>query len=96
MFLLATGERGLGWDAVSRMTLHEFETCWMIQQAVLTAADEDARKSRAQTRAVERAIDLERWPSAPMPAVTLDPERMTTAELEQWIHQMGAGDGRRN
>ncbi len=88
LFLLATGERGLGFETVRQFSLHEFETYWMIQQAVLAAANEDSRRDYQRTRAVQRAIALEHESLPPPTAV--DVERMSPAELERWLQQMGA------
>lgn len=95
-FLLATGERGIGFQAVygpAPLTLPQFLTLSWIQQRVLSASSEEGRKELTSERANRKAIDLDRRErerrakggaqAEPVPEI-LDPARMTEAQLRAW------------
>jgi len=87
-FLLATGERGLGWETVRRLDAATFEQlCW-IQQRVLLASSDEGRATIQQEQAIRVAVAREQQPPAPLPVC--DPETATPAQLADWRRQIAA------
>jgi hypothetical protein len=92
MFLLATGERGLGWDAVRRLSFQEFELLWAIQQRVLERAAADTSDATNPAISARRAIQMEKM-GVTMPEVLtrpFDPETATPDEIAAWMKAAGA------
>ncbi len=97
-FLLATGERGIGYAPVygsAPLSLPDFQHLAYLQQRVLLAGTEDGRKEIAIGVAVRRAVEAEtrevtaadsRVAPAPPP---FDPERMSAAEVDEWLRRYG-------
>lgn len=97
-FLLATGERGLGYHAVFGnhvLSIHEFELYSMIQQRVLLASDPEGRSEMRRDQAIFRAIEMdkaeERGTYTP-PTEPVDFERMSPEELDAWMRNQSGFD----
>lgn len=90
-FILATGERGLGYRAVfgdRQLYIDEFELYYYIQQQVLRASTEEGMNDMKRDAAIRRAIELEKLEAqgyAPPPTETLDLESMTPEQVAQWM-----------
>lgn len=84
--MLATGEYGMGYEAVKRMHAQEFELNWALQQAVIKAAKSQADGSSGasvrRTLALEESGKLDALPGAIQP---FDPERATPEEFAAWL-----------
>ncbi len=89
-FLLATGERGLGWEAVRRITSSaEFTLLEYLQTRVLQSQTDDGKRAIRLDQAAEAAVALEHAPVAPPPVI--DPETATPAEVAAWQAAMRRG-----
>lgn len=82
--LLATGERGLGWEAVQRITgAAEFARLEYVQRRLLQAATDDGRKAIGRERAEATALQ---WVAQPVPPLAaFDPETATPEERAAWL-----------
>lgn len=59
-YLLATGERGLGWEVVNRIaSAREFATLELVADRVALASSEEGRKQMQRDAAVRRADALD-------------------------------------
>lgn len=89
MFVLATGERGLGWQAVfgnRRMTAYEFELYSYIQNRVLLAASDDGKATISSEVAARDAIAYDQREKPQAIAIPVfDPETMTPDQIADWV-----------
>lgn len=98
-YLLAMGERGIGYAAVygdAPLSVERYELLSWLQQRVALAATEEGRKSLGQERRMEAAIAFEAGAAsvaggarpAPPP---FDAETMTPGEVADWLARYGPG-----
>lgn len=92
MFLLATGERGIGYQAVfgdKPLSWAEFEEFSYYQQRILLASTEEGRNDIQLSLTARRLDEIEAREAqieqmqASEPA--FDPERMTPEEIAAWM-----------
>lgn len=94
-FLLATGERGLGYQAVwgsEPLTAREFELLFWIAQRVTLASTEDGKKDYHSEKAIRTAIALEEGAIADPYANEgpVDFEAMTPEQIDDWMRRHAA------
>jgi hypothetical protein len=90
-FILATGERGIGYSAVfgpQPMTAEQFQLLFYCQQRTILASTEEGRKDISASVSIRRAIEMEEREAQgivdPYRDMPMDFERMTPEQLEAW------------
>lgn len=91
MFLLATGERGIGYHAVfgdTPLTWADFEELSYYQQRILLATSDEGREE-LRLSVTARNLDLiearEQAFTERQATEVFDPERMTPEEVAAWV-----------
>lgn len=102
-YLLATGDRGIGWRAVygdAPLSVEQYELLTWMQQRVALAATEEGRKELQRERAIEQAVAADvaaeqaaRTGIAAPRAIAppFDPETMSPGEVADWLARYGKG-----
>lgn len=91
MYMLATGERGIGYQAVfgdKPLTWAEFEELSYYQQRALQAASDEGRddiRLSITSRKLDELEALEEQIVARQETEVFDPERMTPEQVAAWI-----------
>lgn len=94
MFLLATGERGIGFRHVfgdRTVSIAEFELLSYCQQRVLEASSDEGRQQMSLDWAARKADQFEVKQVAEQitQQKPFDPERMTQEEFDAWLRENG-------
>ena len=92
MFLLATGERGIGFKHVFGdrvVSVSEFEVLSYCQRRVLEASTDEGRQDISVAYAARKDAELEANKVAEKitQQKPFDPERMTPEEFQAWMRQ---------
>lgn len=93
-FLLATGERGIGFKPIfgdRMLTVAEFELLSYCQQRVLEASTDEGRQDMSINWANRKADQFEHQQVAEniVQQKPFDPERMTPEEFADWMRANG-------